>query len=155
MAHARFARHSGGTTGWQLTLGSLGLLVSAYLTATHYFAEQVPLACSTGGFVDCEQVTTSSESMIGPAPVAVLGLVWFAVFVGLVLGRRLRRGLHHLQMAWAVLGLLSVFYLVYAELFLIGALCLWCTVVHVLVVVLFLMTLWEATGPNPVSYAAT
>ncbi|MBV9895010.1 MAG: hypothetical protein JO020_12640, partial [Chloroflexi bacterium] len=45
---------------WQLGLGVLGLLISAYLVATHYFAEQVPLACSTGGVVDCEQVTMSA-----------------------------------------------------------------------------------------------
>lgn len=120
--------------------------MSAYLTATHYFAEQVPLACSTGGFVDCEQVTTSAESMLGPLPVAVLGVIWFGILLALVFGRRLNARLVSLQMAWAVLGLLSIFYLVYAELFLIGALCLWCTVVHALVVVLFLMTLWDATA---------
>ena len=154
-AYTRSTLRPGGTTGWQLTLGGLGLLVSAYLTATHYFAEQVPLACSTGGFVDCEQVTNSAESMIGPVPVAVLGLVWFGVLLVLVLGRRFNRGLLNLQMVWAVLGLLSIFYLVYAELFLIGALCLWCTAIHVLVVVLFLMTLWQATGPSPVSYGAS
>src|SRR5579859_7626456 len=148
VAYARSTPRPTGTTAWQLGLGGLGLLVSAYLTATHYFAEQVPLACSTGGFVDCEQVTTSAESMIGAVPVAVLGLVWFGVLLALVAGRRMRlsRSLLNLQMGWAVLGLLSIFYLVYAELFLIGALCLWCTVVHALVVVLFLMTLWEATG---------
>ena len=129
---------------WQLGLGVLGLLISAYLVATHYFAEQVPLACSTGGVVDCEQVTMSAESMVGPVPVAVLGLVWFGVMLSLVLGRATRP-----QMVWAALGLLAVFYLVYAELFLIGALCLWCTAIHLIVVVLFLMSLWEATAPAP------
>jgi uncharacterized membrane protein len=138
------------TTAWQLGLATLGLLISAYLTATHYFAEQVPLACSTGGIVDCEQVTTSAESMIGPIPVAVLGIVWFGVALAMVLARATR-----LQMAWAIFGLVSIFYLVYAELFLIGALCLWCTAIHVIVVVLFLMTLWEATAPSPARYEAT
>jgi len=140
---------------WQVALAGVGLLISFYLTGTHYFADQVPLACSTGGVVDCEQVTTSAESMIGPVPVAVLGVVWFGVFVALVLGRRASSGLLNLRMVWAVLGLLSIFYLVYAELFLIGALCLWCTAVHMIVVVLFLMSLWEATGSSPVPYEAT
>jgi uncharacterized membrane protein len=138
------------TARWQLGLATLGLLISAYLTATHYFAEQVPLACSTGGVVDCEQVTTSAESMIGPIPVAVLGVVWFGVASAMVLARAMR-----LQMVWTVLGLVSIFYLVYAELFLIGALCLWCTAIHVIVVVLFLTTLWEATAPGPARYEAT
>jgi uncharacterized membrane protein len=128
----------------------VGLLISVYLVATHYFSEQVPLACSAGGIVDCEQVTTSAESMVGPVPVAVLGLVWFAVYLGLVLGAntRLSGNLVNLQMVWAVLGLLVVFYLVYAELFVIGALCLWCTAIHVIVVVLFLLSLWGATAPS-------
>ncbi len=136
------------TVAWQLGLGVLGLVISAYLVATHYFAEQVPLACSTGGLVDCEQVTTSAESMVGPVPVAVLGVVWFGLALALALGRATR-----LQMVWAVLGLLTVFYLVYVELFVIGALCLWCTAVHLIVVALFLLTLWEATAPTPLGDA--
>ena len=112
--------------------------------ATHYFADQVPLACATGGIVDCEQVTNSAESMIGPVPVAVLGLVWFGVFLALV-GLR-RRQVMTLQLGWAIAGLLSVFYLVYVELFLVGAICLWCTAVHAIVVFLFLTTLWDATA---------
>jgi uncharacterized membrane protein len=36
-----------------------------------------------------------------------------------------------------------VFYLIYAELFLIGAICLWCTGVHALVLGLFLLALGE------------
>jgi uncharacterized membrane protein len=134
---------------WPALLGIVGLLISAYLVGTHYFAEQVPLTCATGGIVDCEQVTSSAESMVGPMPVAVLGLVWFAVFL-VILGLRqwLPQALT-LQVIWSVAGLLTVFYLVYAELFLIGAICLWCTAIHAIVVALFLMTVWDATAPSP------
>jgi uncharacterized membrane protein len=102
----------------------------------------------TGGVVDCDQVTNSAESMVGPLPVAVLGVVWFVVFLGLVGAYRWRhaRQLLNVQVGWAVLGLLSVFYLVYAELFWIGAICLWCTAIHVIVAALFLSSLWEATA---------
>ena len=147
-----------GVVLWQAGLASVGLLISAYLVATHYFAEQVPLACSTGGIVDCEQVTTSAESMVGPLPVAVLGVVWCVGYL-LLLGARAPRansdGLLNLQMLWAVLGLVSIFYLVYAELFLIGALCLWCTAFHLIVALLFLITLWEFTAPRAATYEAT
>jgi uncharacterized membrane protein len=87
--------------------------------------------------------------MVGPVPVAVLGLVWFAVFAALLIARRRRQTssqLINFQLGWAVAGLLSVFYLVYVELFLVGAICLWCTAIHAIVVVLFLSTLWEATA---------
>ena len=86
--------------------------------------------------------------MIGPVPVAVLGLFWFCVFLGLMWLRRVQRTsqLMTMQMLWAIAGLLAVFYLVYVELFLIGAICLWCTAIHAIVAVLFLSSLWEATA---------
>lgn len=130
-----------------MLLAAAGLLVSAYLALTHYFAEQVPLACSTGGIVDCEQVTTSAESMLGPLPVALLGLVWFAGLTALLLTRANARVVVA-RVAWCVAGLLFVFYLVYAELFLIGAICLWCTAIHAIVVLLFLMAVYDATAPS-------
>jgi uncharacterized membrane protein len=133
---------------WPAVLGVAGLLISAYLVGTHYFAEQVPLACATGGIVDCEQVTSSAESMVGPLPIAVLGVVWFVVFLCLLVARQWWPQALMLQLVWSVAGLLSVFYLVYAELFLIGAICLWCTAIHAIVVALFLMTLWDATAPT-------
>jgi uncharacterized membrane protein len=147
----------GASSRWQVGLAVIGLGISAYLTLTHYFAEQVPLACSSSGVVDCEQVTSSAESFVGPFPVALLGMVWFGVFLLLVLGRARQASPQLLmaQMAWTIAGLLMVFWLVYAELFLIGALCLWCTAVHIIVVGLFLLTLWEATAPAAPSYERT
>lgn len=136
---------------WSAGLATVGLLVSGYLAAAHYFADQVPLACSTGGIVDCEQVTNSGESMIGPLPVATIGLAWFFVLLVLILIRREAAAskLMVAQVAWSVGGLLFVFYLVYAELFLIGAICLWCTLIHAIVVALFLSSLYEATAVAP------
>src|SRR5579871_895066 len=133
---------------WPAILGVAGLLISAYLVGTHYFSEQVPLACATGGIVDCEQVTSSAESMVGPMPVALLGLVWFAVFLAILAVRSWWQQAMLLQVVWAVAGLLTVFWLVYAELFLIGAICLSCTAIHAIVVGLFLLTLWDATAPS-------
>jgi uncharacterized membrane protein len=140
---------------WSAGLGILGLGISVYLTLTHYFSDQVPLACATGGLVDCESVTSSAESMVGPFPVALLGVLWFAGFLLLVLVRAAVSDyrLLLLQVAWSVVGLVVVFYLVYAELFLIGAICLWCTAVHAIVVGVFLTSLWEATAPPPIEPA--
>jgi uncharacterized membrane protein len=133
-----------------LLLGVAGLAVSAYLMATHYFAANVPLACSSSGIVDCEEVTTSAESMIGPLPVAVLGAIWFVALLVMVAAHRQwpYGPWMWIQVGWAIGGLLFVFYLVYAELFLIGSICSWCTVVHAIVVVLFLLTIYEATAPG-------
>jgi uncharacterized membrane protein len=135
-------------TAWSIGVASVGLVVSVYLTATHYLAGQVPLVCVTNSIVDCAQVTTSAESMVGPLPVAVLGIVWFAAWLGLLaVARRIDGWPMRALLAWSVAGVLSVFYFVYAELFLIGAICLWCTVVHGAVIVLFLLAIAEATAP--------
>ena len=125
---------------WSALLGLVGLAIAAYLAVAHYAAGQVPLACSTSGLVNCEQVTSSPESMLGPVPVALLGVAWFGVFLGL-LGLR---AAPLPRLLWTGLGVAFVFYLVYAELFLIGAICLWCTAVHGLVVGLFLLAVAEA-----------
>jgi uncharacterized membrane protein len=134
---------------WSAGFGLVGLGLSTYLVATHYFSEEIPLACGSSGIVNCEQVTTSSQSMLGPIPVAVLGLAWFVGFLGL-LAARIRWPAHRLALpllAWSAAGLLVVFYLIYAELFLIGAICMWCTVVHAAVIALFLLSVWDVTTP--------
>jgi uncharacterized membrane protein len=135
----------------------MGLGVSIYLVTTHYFSGAVPLACAGGGIVNCEQVTTSAQSMVGPIPVAVLGLGWFLGFLGLLAARNRWPGgrMALAPLAWSVVGLLVVFYLIYSELFFIGAICLWCTVVHAAVIALFLLSVWDATTsvPSPVAAA--
>ena len=136
---------------WSGLLALMGLGVSAYLTAVHYSEGQIPLACATTGFLNCEDVTRSAESMIAGVPVALLGVIWFAVALILAL-THLFPGL---LLAWTAAALAFVFYLVYVEMFLIGALCLWCTVVHVAVAGLFLLTLADVTAePRPRRAAA-
>lgn len=127
----------------------LGLGVSAYLTAAHYTSASI-LACSDRGFVNCGLVTTSPESVIAGVPVAVLGLVYFLGMGALNLPAAWRRGgrwATRARLAGALAGVGMVLYLVYTELFTLGAICLYCTSVHVITVVLFaVIVLGTATG---------
>jgi uncharacterized membrane protein len=137
---------------WYVLLTLAGLLISVYLTLVRYSEGGIPLACANTGFLSCEEVTNSAESMLGPVSVALLGVIFFGLTLVLEALRKPR-----VQLAWTALGLLFVFYLVYAEMFLIGALCLWCTVVHAIVAALFLIAVAEATAepsvrrPTPVN----
>jgi uncharacterized membrane protein len=132
-------------------LAGLGLVIALYLTLTDLTRGAVPLACSSGGVVNCEQVTTSPEATVGPVPVAVLGVAWFsgslaATVLVLATGTRgawLALTTSLFATAWALGGLGFVFHLVYVELFEIGAICLWCTAIHLLVAALFVMHLGE------------
>jgi uncharacterized membrane protein len=50
------------------------------------------------------------------------------------------------QLAWSSLGLLTVLFLVYIEIVLLGAICIWCTTAHVLVLLIFLISLTNGKG---------
>jgi uncharacterized membrane protein len=128
---------------WPGLVGSVasvaGLGVAGYLTYEHYTGS-TSLACSDKGVVNCLAVTTSSYSKVAGVPVAVLGLFFFAVMLVLqwpALWRRTDAVIRRTRVAWAVIGLGSALYLLYAELFKIDAICLWCTAVHILTLILF------------------
>jgi uncharacterized membrane protein len=111
-----------------------GLAVSLYLTALHY--EGVAPACVSSGAINCEAVLSSSYAVVGGTsiPTSALGIVWFAVSAALW-----TRPPGWMHLAWSGIGLLTVLYLVFVEIVLLGALCLWCTAAHVLVVALVLV----------------
>ena len=126
----------------QIVISGLGLAIAGYLTLAHYAESAVPLACPATSTINCAEVTTSGASYVGPIPVALLGFLWFLPMLVLVAGPgtpRIDRSLATL--AWSAIGLAFVFYLIYAELFLVGAICLWCSAVHLCVIALFLLAL--------------
>jgi uncharacterized membrane protein len=126
-----------------LSLVAGGLAVSIYLTITHY-TTQVSLACSASGVIDCQKVTTSPQSFIAGVPVALLGVAYFVVAGALCLPvawRSPATAIRIARIAWMVAGVVMVVRLVYAELFQIDAVCLWCTVVHAISVILFAVVL--------------
>ena len=128
--------------GWvppsSLALALAGLAVSVYLTIEHYTAGTT-LACPESATVNCVKVTTSRYSQVLSVPVAVLGVVFFVVAAALCLPRVWRQGgaVRGVRLAVAAVGVVSVLYLVWAELFGVDAICLWCTAVHLLTLALF------------------
>lgn len=135
-----------------IALASLaGLGVSVYLTIVHYSA--IPLVCVTSGSVNCELVLSSGYAVIaGTAfPTSAAGIAWFAVSEGLAIGQLTGHAsqlMLRLQVAWSTIGLLTVLFLVFIEIVILGAICLWCTAAHVLVLVTFLLaiTMWQSAA---------
>ncbi len=120
-------------------LSVAALAIASYLTAAH-FSGSSTLACPDTGIVNCALVTTSSWSAIAGVPLALLGLVWAVAMTGLTLPwawRSAKASIALIRVWAAAAGALMVVYLVYAELFGIGAICLWCTAMHLTVVTLF------------------
>lgn len=121
-----------------------GVGVSLYLTIEHY-NHSLTLACPENATLNCVKVTTSRWSIIAGVPVAVLGLGYFIVMCTLLLIPS-ARGVDLVRLAGASAGVLMVLFLVYVELFEVDAICLWCTAVHVLTVVMFAAVLWQRTS---------
>jgi uncharacterized membrane protein len=152
--------------GWRplaTELASLaGLGISAYLTLAHY-STAVSLVCAESGAINCQKVTTSPQSIFLGIPVALLGLLFYVAMVVICWPGAWRSALRYLpalRLGAAISGVLFVFRLLYAELFQIRAICLWCSAVHLVTLVLFglIVTGWEdalelrdlaATGASP------
>lgn len=124
----------------------LGVIDAAYLSYEH-LTSSTTLACSDSGVVNCLKVTTSSYADLLGIPVAFLGLAYFVV-MGVWCAppawrshsTPVRRG----RIVAVVLGVAMVIYLVWAELFALDAICLWCSVIHLLTLVLFAAVVLEA-----------
>ncbi len=127
---------------WATTaLAAAGVAIASYLTVAHYTSPHV-LACPDTGLINCLKVTTSPESSILGVPVAVIGLCYFGALLYLCLpatwskaGRAVVFGRQLLVSA----GMLFVLYLVGTELIVLKAICAWCTAVHVVEFLLFVL----------------
>jgi uncharacterized membrane protein len=138
-----------------LAMAVVGIGIAIYLTAVHY--AKVPLVCSTSGVIDCGPVLKSDFSVVPGTqlPITVPGMLWFAVSGGLAVvalraslrGRAEPERLRLAQLIWSAAGLLFVLYLVYAELVQLHHICAWCTGIHILTLLTFLVALarWQAT----------
>jgi uncharacterized membrane protein len=128
-------------TTFVLALAGLG--VSIYLTYAHYTESALAGCTETTGVVNCGKVTTSAQSVVFGIPVAVLGLAFY-VFMAAIMSpwawQARRREVGLLRLASMVVGIGFVLYLLYAELFDIGSICLYCTSIHVITFVLFVLT---------------
>ncbi|HNQ31618.1 MAG TPA: quinone-dependent dihydroorotate dehydrogenase [Candidatus Woesebacteria bacterium] len=122
----------------------LGILDAGYLTMEHY-KDMVP-PCAVGGlFNDCGAVLRSEYATIIGIPLALIGLVHYSIFAGGALAHLITRS--KLARYWlivqSVLGLLASAYFMYIQVFLIGALCLYCTLSAVISTILFILVHYE------------
>jgi uncharacterized membrane protein len=121
----------------------LGIADATYLTVAHY-TTKLTLACPDKGFINCARVTQSSYSVVFGIPVALLGLLFFVGMVVLQtpmfwnsLNKLIRVG----RLGYSIVGLITVFWLVYVEFHKLNAICLYCSGVHILTFCLFVVTI--------------
>jgi uncharacterized membrane protein len=98
-----------------------GVLVAGYLTKAHYGGGSVVCPVGGGG---CETVQESEYAELAGIPVALLGLVAYAILLALILwdAPLARLG----AAALALTGLLFSAFLFVVQAFVIEAFCIWC-----------------------------
>jgi uncharacterized membrane protein len=124
-------------------LSAVGVGIAAYLTVAHY-ATRAILACPDTGGINCEKVTSSPQSVVFGIPVALIGLAYFVALAVLNLpvcwrsrGPLLRWG----RIGLATSGIAFAVYLIYTELLIVHAVCLWCTGAHIVAFLAFVAVL--------------
>ena len=136
-------------------LDLVGLAIAVYLSTVE-LAGGLPYC---GPLAGCEEVALSEYARIGGIPVAVFGVMLSITLFALAIAwwrtndRRLLAAHYGLSLA----GVIFEVYFTYLELFVIGAVCVWCAAYGVSLVVRFLVALWvwlrrdryDAPVPSP------
>lgn len=107
-----------------VVLAMVGTADTFYLTYKHY--SQSGLACSI--LNGCQEVLGSAYSMVGPIPLALLGLLYYVVLLGLLLRYLFKSSSSCLRYVLALsgCGLMVSGYLVFIQGFVIKAWCQYC-----------------------------
>lgn len=145
-----YIRHSGAQIAL-LILALIGAGISIYLTAVHY--QGAPLVCSNTGLIDCSRVLSSSFSVVPGTsiPISIPGLAWClvaAILAGVSIWKPELRLSRLAMTAWTSVGMLTVFYLVYAELVRLHTICIWCTSLHAIILVMLLISVTQLQTPE-------
>jgi vitamin-K-epoxide reductase (warfarin-sensitive) len=104
-----------------IVLTVLGLVVSALALREHYREGDSP--CSINDRWDCGIVNHSPYAMIGPIPVAVIGMLGY-ILMGALAWRRAWK----LLLACALAGLAFSLYLAHIEKDVLGVWCIYCVI---------------------------
>ncbi len=128
---------------WTIFILSLaGVAISSYLVLAHLTQASV-LACPENGTINCAKVTTSAQSRFLGIPVAYLGLGFFTIYSLVNWPRSFYKRLQSiLRLGMALGSVAMVLWLIYAELLIINAICLWCSAVHLITLSIFFLVVY-------------
>lgn len=139
-----------------MAVSLVGFALAAFLTWAHYFDESAlvhscAIISAHSSIFNCGAVTSSPESVIFHLPVALYGLVYFVVMLGLSQPGTWRSSsflLAATRIALSVVGMGFVLYLISVEFLEVHAVCLYCSGVHLIQFALFLLVVtgWYDTG---------
>ncbi len=110
------------------SIGIAGIIISTYILA---ISPGDSTSCDFNALFSCSSILSSIYSQFMGIPVAAYGLIWFTIASGLSAASFMISIKRRMFQSWAIIGTLSIPFFVYAE-FQIGAICLLCTLTHIL-----------------------
>jgi uncharacterized membrane protein len=131
-----------------VVMSAFGLWASGMVLVVYYYLGQALPFCPSGsgsGIVfDCNAVLSSRYSQFFGIPLELFAVVYFIVnllLVGVIAfgSERSFGRAFNILFAWRFIGILIVPYLVFVELFLLKAICVYCTVMHVAIIADFIV----------------
>lgn len=131
---------------WSFAL--LGFCASAASTWVHYKLIRNPdysSVCDVTSTISCTEAYLSPYGALLGVPVAVLGLLFFAVVLGLLVaghrgGAEVQANVPGYVFVLSTIGLAFVLYMAYAAFVVLKALCLFCVLTYVAVIGLFVVS---------------
>ncbi len=123
-------------------LSFLGYMDSSYLTILHYKNAFPPCSVTHG----CETVLTSKYAMLGPIPVALLGVLYFVVLlvmIGLLFERKRKIILQGITILVISAFIISVG-LVFIQAFVLHAFCQYCLGVEGINTIILGIIVWHS-----------
>ena len=110
----------------------IGIVISIYLTLEHF--TPIPLYCPEASMINCQAVTTSSYSTLFGLPIAFFGIFYFLlIFIFKLVKMELSVFL------LSILGIFTAFFLFYVESNILHKFCIWCSVLHLILLTIFLI----------------
>ena len=137
----------GGRFGAGMTaLALAGLAIAAYLLVARIIGE----APACGPVKGCETVAASEYATMFGVPVALFGVGFSAILVTacVMWWRRAERRALYASYGLGLAGIIAVAYLTYLEVFVIGAICVWCAGYAVTIVAGWALTAAAAWQPS-------
>lgn len=127
-----------------LSIAVIGLLISTYLTITHY-SSVLPLACPDRGIINCANVLNSQYSAILGVPLAVLGILFFVAEILVIMTYFGKEEM----LLFNGIGILFVVYFLLIE-YVLSSICIFCTGVHVCILALMIISIkyYGKTAPT-------
>lgn len=134
----------------------LGITDTAILTAQHYrIAEQGLLQksfCTFSSLIDCDTALTSDYAHLWRIPVSEMGLLFYVVIIVLLLwalnSTTRRRSILEYLLLVASIGTIYSLFMTYILTRVLGVICIFCSISHLLTVTIFIFLLAGAkAGP--------